>query len=530
MQIQLNRYGHSGLRAELMEGAVAIALGSPGTEPGVGKLLTKAQKAAVLNGLPATVAVAREIGPFRVVTGLTSQQVQALRLSLLGVGGVALVTPVFFNAHDSRQMPLVPTGTIHIRVDQGGLSNAVVRDAVQARCARRGYGLTLRQDDVLVARAGDAARAPDAVDAVSLAHELESLSGVLHAEPDFVAPLSTLPDPVPPGCGSPRDWHLGVPSTPVAAGPSTCHANVKAAWDRLHEAGRPRHGSPSIKLAALDFGFDLRHQDFQSPGPPEHIDFLGSPPAQHHVDHGTAVAGLAWAATGASEAHGVAPGCTALCLTCRTCFSDAALSSWFEAARRANTAVLNCSWRCDADYWAMSVELALALERSAALGRGGRGMVVVFAAGNDSSPVVGLPDYRNDWPMHPSVLGVGALASNGIPADYSNVGHGSALFAPSSGNGRALLTTGGGAAYCGFGGTSGAAPIVAGVAALVLTAKKSLCARCVREVLMDSAQPLPDCKVPTAPGEAFPVRLVDAEAAVLAAMRRTCAHPQATAF
>ena len=195
---------------------------------------------------------------------------------------------------------------------------------------------------------------------------------------------------------------------------------------------------------------------------------------------------------------------------------------------------------------------------------GARGAVVVVSAGNDGGPV--------DSPANcPGAIAVTGVRHVGTKVGYANVGPQVALAAPAGNcvntSGACLFsidtTTNVGATTPGANGytnqsnsnigTSFSAPIVAGIAALMLSANANLTSQQLRSRLTASARPfpvvatdntgapLPMCAVPTAGAtEAFECNcttttcgagLADADAAVAAALRPIAAIrvPLATA-
>jgi subtilisin family serine protease len=158
-----------------------------------------------------------------------------------------------------------------------------------------------------------------------------------------------------------------------------------------------------------------------------------------------------------------------------------------------------------------------ALEYAAKFGRQGKGSILVFAAGNYDLNGDRL-DYKG---INNSIYGVavGALDSSGKKSDYSNVGAGLMICAPSSGNNTlGIMTTdnkgpagynygvhntlftwppvddfkGSGDVTQTFGGTSSATPAVSGVIALMLQRNPNLGWRDVQEILMRSAVKIDD--------------------------------------
>ena len=138
-----------------------------------------------------------------------------------------------------------------------------------------------------------------------------------------------------------------------------------------------------------------------------------------------------------------------------------------------------------------------AVETGLASGRGGKGTVYVWAAGNGS-----LPDNSNHdgYANFYGVMSVCGTRYDGTFADYSESGANLWVCAPTANlahsPGRAIVTTDLAGSSKGqntsstssdladkdytqfFGGTSASAPIVSGVAALVIKANPSLSWRC----------------------------------------------------
>lgn len=146
-----------------------------------------------------------------------------------------------------------------------------------------------------------------------------------------------------------------------------------------------------------------------------------------------------------------------------------------------------------------------ALENGVTAGRGGKGVVYVFAGGN------GLLDLDNSnldgYANTPFVIGVGAVNDFGFQSWYSEPGANLLICAPSGGGGqnqgiRTTDLTGNGGTNTNsstgnladrnytnkFGGTSSACPLVAGIVALMLEANPNLGWRDVKEILIRTAR------------------------------------------
>jgi len=279
--------------------------------------------------------------------------------------------------------------------------------------------------------------------------------------------------------------------------------NAEPAWDVTK-------GSSAIKLAVIDDGIDIEHQDYgigpgfvgalgydpmAVPGQPDHaFNPYGAD------SHGTHIAGLIWAEHNTQGVSGIAP------------FVIARVGRIFRGDAVATDAqiaeVINWAWQFAAsdvisNSWgggAPSQAITNAINNARTLGRGGKGTVVVFAAGNNNASV--------NYPANLSgVIAVGAITKNGPRAAYSNFGSELDLVAPSSPSpirceGDVVTTdlwgtpgcndgpSGGALNYTStFGGTSAATAEVAAVAALLLSARPQLYEWQVRNRLCLAAIP-----------------------------------------
>jgi subtilisin-like proprotein convertase family protein len=134
-----------------------------------------------------------------------------------------------------------------------------------------------------------------------------------------------------------------------------------------------------------------------------------------------------------------------------------------------------------------------ALEVGVTRGRDGLGNIYVWAAGNGLyyKDNVNYDGYANS----PFTIAVGAVDNTGRQAWYSEPGAAMLVTAPSSGSLAGITTTdlfgnpGYSAGDCTttFGGTSAAAPLVAGVVALMLEANPELAWRDVQHILAKTA-------------------------------------------
>jgi len=149
-------------------------------------------------------------------------------------------------------------------------------------------------------------------------------------------------------------------------------------------------------------------------------------------------------------------------------------------------------------------------------GRSGKGCVVVFASGNDYQSTVGYPANCN-----PEVIAVGAISSSGMRASFSNYGSALDVVAP----GEDVITTTTNSGYSSaISGTSFACPLVAGVAALVLSVNPDLTQKQVADIIESTAKKCGNYSYTTQSGHTngtwnnqMGYGLVDAYAAVIKA-------------
>jgi len=225
--------------------------------------------------------------------------------------------------------------------------------------------------------------------------------------------------------------------------------------------------------------------------------------------HGTAVAGVAAAVgrnnLGVAGASLGSPVLSARIFEGNDVASDANIAEaiYYAAGRTADGSatwpaarVLNNSWGGGGSSTAINDAILWA----ASLGNAGDGATVLFASGNDYSGFVGYP--ANSSATIPGVVAVGATNNFGGRSDYSNFGTALDLVAPSNDfriGYLAIDTTDrvGAAGYAsgdytgtgstGFGGTSSATPLAAGIAALALAradaAGESLTSAQMRDLL-----------------------------------------------
>jgi subtilisin family serine protease len=371
-------------------------------------------------------------------------------------------------------------------------------------------------------------------DAVDAAARVASLAFVRSAEPNLYRELA----PRDVGTGNDpllaRQWHLSRDQEPAASVPGVGEIFAPEAWALSR-------GDPAVVAAVFDSGTDWAHPDLvdnvredlmfdatdgdNDPGPEcqsrgDGVAVVEDCPgnAPYVESHGTAVSGtIAARGENGLGGSGVCPECSLLpvrllgesttpSLTTAEAFARAC--DPFSNGTGEGAWLINNSWGPGFSlYFPLSTAERDAFELCRTVGRGGRGTVILFAAGNETSNV-----RKDAYAKHPSVISVAASTNLDDWAAYSNYGDEIDVAAPSmggtvTGDNYGIVTTdvrGGERGYSvsgtdvdntdidvdytdGFSGTSAACPVAAGVVGLILSVNPELTAEQVRLVLTRSA-------------------------------------------
>jgi subtilisin-like proprotein convertase family protein/subtilisin family serine protease len=353
------------------------------------------------------------------------------------------------------------------------------------------------------------------------------------AEHDLNHRMQTYAVPIPTDTSYLRQWHLHRRLNDTQFDQRSS-SGCEDAWQLLNHLG-----SAEVVVGVTDDGCKLTHQDFDSPG--KFADWgyfrgerlitsadIDAQPDQMYIqgaNHGTSCAGVIAGEVDAALTVGAAPGCRLLPIQWE---SDG--PSLFISDSRLLTAlnfvankvdILSNSWgSTPTSLWSVQV-INRITELAQTGGRRGRGIVFLWAAGNENCPIshqtqTDIPfdsgwnqfgtwqgvrtsrRFRNNLVGIPGLMHVAALASNARRSHYSNYGTGIMICAPSSNSheyrrlsviGLRVTTATGdpGGVTPGFGGTSSATPLTAGVAALTISANPDLTAQEVVSILKQTA-------------------------------------------
>jgi subtilisin family serine protease len=389
--------------------------------------------------------------------------------------------------------PVVPTGDLIIHFQEGTSSE-------EQNLVLTQYHLRLvdRKDENMVI----ATVTPDSPNPLKVAQALSTISLVKWAEPDIDTPLDQYNFVKPDDTLLEHQWHLqnnGFVADVNWRMKKEADAKVIDAWNRLGNMG-----SSDITIAIVDNGFDSSHPDLKSKiyRPFDNWANRKSLPGKESgYSHGTPCATVAVGAANGKGIVGVAPNARFMPVH-GTSFSTRATERMFDYCIDNGADVISCSWGTTDSNFSLNAIKKSAITKAALKGRNGKGCVVVFAVGNDDK------DFVNFYAAHPDVIAVAASTSKDAHASYSNRGREVTICAPSNGDwpilaGRAWWDEGvewetglyrywrdgrsRGDHYKHFGGTSSAAPLVAGICALMLSANPELTAKEVKTILQETA-------------------------------------------
>jgi thermitase len=314
------------------------------------------------------------------------------------------------------------------------------------------------------------------------------------AEPEFVEHIRPRFQPQDPDFD--EQWHLS--NTGQDGGAPGADIRAIQAWN----ANNANRGA-NIRIAIIDNGIDVSHPDFKAAVSPNSAHFVSD--GGHGANfvqgkagfpagdgHGTFCAGLAVARSNRSGGVGVANQATLMAIACladqvgsQMTLARAvayAANPSLEGVAAAGADVICCSLGSNDSNgnWDMASALQLAIAGAVSGGRGGKGTPVFWATSDGAVPIA-----NDEVCSDPNTIAVGmsnrfdqmAGSAYGPQLDFLATGY-------------EVYSTFNDGNYMQASGTSYAAPVAAGVAALMLAACNQLTAQQVRDFLHDTCDPI----------------------------------------
>ncbi|MGE3467256.1 MAG: S8 family serine peptidase [Pyrinomonadaceae bacterium] len=322
-------------------------------------------------------------------------------------------------------------------------------------------------------------------DPLNVANALQESDIAVAAEPEFIEYIGQRLTPTDPTYG--QQWHLNN----AGGGGGIAGADIAAerAWD--FTVGE------RVRLAVIDNGFDVGHLDLAAAIVAESGFFDASGTFRQTLtsypddDHGTFCAGMAAArSNNGTDGCGSAPGCELMLLASRGdqvgTQATLARAVAYAADPRLEIAGANVSAGADVIVsslgpnganWALTTVLENAILFATRQGRRGRGTPIFWASSNGNNVDIALDQVVS----HPNVIAVGRSRRNDRE-DNSARGRQLDFLAP----GVNVVSTASGGGTRTSTGTSFAAPLAAGVGALVLGINPDLTADEVCRILRDT--------------------------------------------
>ena len=282
-----------------------------------------------------------------------------------------------------------------------------------------------------------------------------------------------------------EQWYINVDKDFYTQNDIDENASINSA-DLLHH-----YTGKGIKVAVIDDGLDVYHEDLKEAIVSTYDQNTNSTNVLPSNDqkHGTAVTGIIGARSNNIGIKGVASDAEIIFIKYKEYSTDSETIELFDKAVELGADVINCSW----GTYDVSEAVKDKIVDLANNARGGRGMAIVFACGNDNE------DMENDESNIKEVISVGATNRYNNRASYSNYGKNLDILAP-GGEYIGITTTDIRAddGYVNgdydfydssnpFAGTSASAPIVTGIIALMLEKNPNLTRVEIENILKESA-------------------------------------------
>lgn len=256
----------------------------------------------------------------------------------------------------------------------------------------------------------------------------------------------------------------------LSSAPRSATSGVRRLQDEFRTLWSITTGDPRVCVAVIDGSVDVSHPCFA--GVRLHTVTVGVPSncstSKAACEHGTFVASVIFGVHEGARVKGIAPGCRGVSIPVfrddprrpgfiQPC-SQADLARAIRAAVAQRADVINISAGQLVQGQHASSDLMSAVQECDA-----RGILVVCAAGNDGCDCLHMPAAL------PSVLVVGSTDARGEPSGFSNFARSYSEHGVAAPGENIPGATPGNGGYAEKSGTSSAAPIVAGLAALLMS-------------------------------------------------------------
>lgn len=432
---------------------------------------------------------------FKVPAGRESRDGRALREAMLEQPGVEKVGEVFTNEFNQ---PLILTRELVCRF-KPGITVGQIDEILKTFALEKVEKLAFTDNGFVLGVKPESDR-----DAIEVANALVEQGYAVYAAPNFIehiglrqAAVAMPPVPVRHGV-HPADpmfgqqWHLdniGQVAGGVA-GVAGADVHVTLAW-------QVTMGDSNLRLAVIDGGTDITHNDLNAPGKVvAPIDFDAVPPDNNPIGgaHGTQVAGMAVAtANNGVVGAGAAPNCRLIPIKASDVGTQTQMAHGFAYAADNMASVITCSLG-PVGPWVMQDHLREALDYATTFGRNGRGCVYTQAVDNAPNPI--NIDQVSAYERSIAVTRTNNRdlydgAATGVELDLAAPGRDVLLITNTTAIDKSTSTVRTGTSY--------AAPLTAGVAVLTLSIDPGRSWEEVRQVLMDSADKIDAVAHPYAP-------------------------------
>lgn len=429
--------------------------------------------------------------------GVDAAEASSLVKRLRGDPSIDFVSHAYVTKADRKPIALHDRLVVHLHAGVSAEAIGRLNDQLGTRTLRPPLG---GSEEYLL-------QYPPGVEPLAFARMVAAQPGVAWVDPDRTSAPELFAVPTDPYF--PDQYYARSATT---LGGVRVDTNVEWAWDLTYGAWSAAAGP--LYVAVIDSGVETHHPQlgfswlgydaFSNSWSSWGCSDCATNPLGADM-HGTAVAGLISAQHDGVALAGLAPAATLLPVRIFRNGLGAAesqIAMGIDAAWQNGAHVLSNSWGGSSP----SNTITAAINRATTQGRGGRGSVVVFAAGNTSRRVAGQVGGVAYPARLSNVLAVGAINRSGGLTDYTPQGSELDIVAPSGHftntcTGDVITTDLVGLRGCNdgpsgdldttstFSGTSAAAPQAAAVAAMVLSRNPTWTEAQVRGAITAGADP-----------------------------------------